>query len=601
MGTVHRHKCILIMKGYLNSIEKMRKYLMVFAALICCAMATSVLTACSDNDAIFDSSDNIMQEDSIADYTVIFWGMAGRLDHECSRDLAILAQNYQQGKIGKNVQFAGLWKTSLSKDKDVKGEVDSSYDKTMYFDSETIGSDSIRANDFENLDQTANVQKLYKKVFDNMGGKVYGDTLYALDNADNLAGFIKEAAKKFPARHYVLMLFGHGSGFTPLVDTPITKACVHDDFFNQKRALSADAVVSAVNKSGVKMQTLFTHCCLMATLENIAAYSQVFDYGILSAEDTYSGYFPQYVANLSAAGDNETKMQQESRKLVDYYVDEATGQNWYTSHGFYDLRKASTLLSATKEAAVWLATNYAVNSLKLPIEKALLSSISCTNLGEGENNPKEVESMRKLRESIQNVSSIKEFINDMDEKDFISFLKEVYLLTANSSENCKFCMADVLRNATAANLPQEKTAELQSIYEKYMTALKGMAYIRTTDKPASADADYEYIYASPTVNIFSMHPSYYIPFPEGDKAYALFEQMSQALMESDAEKLNDLLHQLLDGTTYANQCDLATIKSNYTGSVFDRQVGWSKFLEQLLLNPSVAYCPDRWQVNQRMK
>ncbi len=51
-----RHKFILIMKRYLNSIEKMRKYLMAIAAVICCTMAASMLTACGSDDDDSSSS-----------------------------------------------------------------------------------------------------------------------------------------------------------------------------------------------------------------------------------------------------------------------------------------------------------------------------------------------------------------------------------------------------------------------------------------------------------------------------------------------------------------------------------------------------------------
>lgn len=598
--------------GTMTSTENLKPMKRSFThcfALVLLMAVTLVFFACSDNDAISDGSDSDKQENpvtDIADYTVIFWGMAGTNDVSASVDLADLAYHYQQGEIGKNVQIAGLMKTSLSK-ATLDGAVAPSYDKTMYFDSETIGSDSIKESDFQNLTTKADFQKLYKKAFDNMGGKVYGDTLYPLDNTDSLANFIKKAAQKFPARHYVLMLFGHGNGFSPLADTNISRACVFDAFgqrdaFGYQGGLSADAVVSAVEKSGVKMLSLFTQCCLMATLENIAAYSQVFDYGILSAETTIGGYFPQYLVNLSAAGNDEIKMQQASRKLVDYYVDEDAGQykDQYTSHGFYVLKKSSALLSAAKEATDWFVANYAVDSQQYAIDRALVNSLASQNM-EGVNQ-ETTDSLRQVRQKIQDVLSGKTSIGNINDEEFMSFISEAFGLIFRFSEVTGFCMADVMRNAVAADLPQEKTTALKAIYEKYMVALKDMAYIRTTNKPANAVADYEYIYASPTVNIFSMHPDYFVPFPESQEELdALGNKMRQALRDDDPTALFAAMHQLLDGTIYAKFCDLGTVKDNYSSSVFDRQVGWSKFLELLQQNPSIAYCPDRWQVNQGMK
>ncbi len=582
-----------VMEKYMKSIKKILKYLMALVAVLCYATAASVLTSCSDDNTVTDGSATGKQEETMADYTVIFWGMAGGNDRSTSYDLANLAYRYQKGNIGKNVQIAGLIKTSMSKES--PGEVDPSYDKTMYFDSETIGSDQIKVSDFGSSSSVY----LYKKAFDTMGGKEYGDTLYPLSNVDSLAGFIKKAAQKFPARHYVLMLLGHGNGFSPLNDTPLTRACVYDEFC-QRRVLSADAVVSAVEKSGVKMQTLFTQCCLMATLENIAAYSQVFDYGILSAETTTGGYLQKYLANLSTAGDDETKMQQESRNLVDYYVDNISSL-YTTSHGFYDLRKASALLSATKDAANWFIDNYAEEKQQNAIGNALCSSIISIQLEEWKDQ-RRTDSLRQARQRIQDVLSGKTSLWDMEDDGFITYINDVIWLTNQYSDATSFCMADVLRNAVAANLPQDKSAEIKEIYERYMTALKDMAYIRATKKPASADADYEYIYASPTVNIFSMHPDYFI-FPSKEKKKELYNLMMKFLLDETSDigidEFFDAVHQLTDVTYYAYCSDLATVKANYTSSVFDKQVGWSKFLEQLHQNPSLATCPDRWQVNQK--
>lgn len=590
-----------------KKLQLMRHSFTHCLTLILLMVVTMSLSACSDDDEAFNGTGNGNVEGNIADYTVIFWGMPGGNDYPASIDLANLAYCYQQGEIGKNVQIAGLMKTSLSK-ASFDGTVDPSYDKTMYFDSETIGADFIKASDFQSLTTKADLQKLYKKAFDNMGGKVYGDTLYPLNNTDSLANFIKKAAQKFPARHYVLMLFGHGNGFSPQTDTYISRACVFDGFgqrdaFGYQGGLSADAVVSAVDKSGVKIQTLFTQCCLMATLENIAAYSQVFDYGILSAETTIGLYFPQYLVNLSAAGDDETKMQQASRKLVDYYVDEIAGQfkDLYTSHGFYDLKKSSALLSTAKEATNWFIANYAVESQQYAINRALENSLVSQHIDAG--NQEATDSLRLVRQKIQDVLSGKTSIGNIkvNDDEFISFISKAFGLTIRFSDVTGFCMADVMRNTVAADLPQEKTIALRAIYEKYMAALKDMAYIRTTNKPTNAVSDYEYIYASPTVNIFSLHPDCFVPFPYGDELKALGNQMRQALREEDPTALFAAMDRLFGGTIYANYSNLDTVKANYSSSVFDKQVGWSKFLELLQLNPSLAYCPDRWQVNQIMK
>ena len=569
----------------------------------------SVIVSCSDKDADAVTPENPSTPETpvtptpteTADYTIIFWGMAGQNDICASVDLATLAYNYQQGKIGKNVQIAGLMKTSVAKAYEKEG-VDPAYDKTWYFDSETIGTTPVPESDTEILNKevpATKIQKFYKEAFDNLNGKEYGDTLYPLSNTDSLANFIKKAAEKFPAHHYVLLLFGHGNGFSPVDDTPATRGCVYDEFMTG--GVTADGVVSAVNKSGVKMQTIFTQCCLMGTLENMAAYSQVFDYGILSAEPTLGFYFPQYLVNLSQAGNDETKMQEQSRKLVDYYADTTSPKvfpSFNTSHGFYDLKKTGTLLAATKKAAEWYATNYAKDEYKDAIDKALASSLVCIDLlymlpYEGST---ELYEVRQMMQSI-----LKEGTEIKDNDEFVTAVKRAAKLLGTIAGNPHtYCMADVMKKTLGANLPADKIAALKSIYDEYMAALKDMAYIRTTNKPATADANYEYEYASPTLDIFSMNPDYFIPVITSEMEQdELCEELRQALEDNDMEKAQYIGHQLLEGTYFANNGHtLSEVKGNYTASVFDKQVGWSKFLEQLQFTPSLAICPDRSQVNE---
>ncbi len=584
----------------------------------------SAIVSCSDKDADpvtpetpETPSTPSNPEGDKADYTLILWGMAGKLDNQVAFDLSTLAYNYQQGRIGKNVQIAGLMKTSLSKS---EIGVDGSYDKTWYFDSENIGTTAISADDVELTKFTGTeTKRLYKQAFDNMGGKVYGDTLYPLNNVDSLANFIKKTAEKFPARHYVLVSFGHGSGFSPVTDTPVTKAFVADDF-RDNASISADQLVSAVQKSGVQIQTLLTQSCLMSTLENIAAYRQVFDYAFLSCEPIINYYLPEYLVKLSQAGDDEEKMVQASHDEVDYYVNrmETLGKyvgigssgnsdisgemqyaGLYTSYGFYNLKKTDALLAATKEASDWYTANYADSLSRDAIERAVAATVICLSLGDA-TNLNTADTLRMLRQQVQNLISMD--VEDFNLTKFKAIIKVANLLLVQSS-GYGLCMADMMKNTIAANLPEEKTAALKTIYEKYMTALKDMAYIRATDKPSNASADYEYIYTSPSINVFAMNSENFIEIPYF--VDFLLDEMMEAIQAEDWETVEQVGHQILDGCVFATPIyggtTLDVVTNNYTSSVFDKQVGWSNFLKKLQFNPSFAICPDRWQVNATMK
>lgn len=564
----------------------MKKLLFVFVPLF--AMALS-LVSCSDKDAETGSGSG-PEGKEMADYTVIFWGMAGGMDGITAPDMATLASNYQKGLIGKNVNIMGLLKTSLY-GKETR-------DKTWYFDSEKIDKTTTEPSQ----EEEGGDEEVYDFAFKALNGREYGDALYPLNNVDSLANFIKKAAEKFPARHYVLMVYGHGGGFSPVLDVPSTRVCVIDNYTG--KALAADDIVDAVKESGVKMQTIFTQCCLMAALENMAAYSQVFDYGILSAETTTGGYFPEYLVKLTEAGDNVEKLKTKSRELVDYYVDVACEDFTdpdscmsYTSHGFYDLTQMSQLIPILKEAATWYSSIYTDTQMQEGIDDALRASVSCINLGLGT----ATEDFLQTRKELQDIIAA-----GYESPDQLSTekLKEIYtsifdLLYGNQALGYGYCMSDVLRQtALVKDLSDEKRAEVQAIYNKYMAQLKKMAYIRTTVKPSNADADYEYIYASPTINLFAMNEDNFVALLQGgeENLYNLID----AFEEKDYEKAEEICKEMFEGTPYAKDATLAEVTHNYTSSVFDKQVKWSEFLKLLDFNPSVIINPDRMQVTLNM-
>lgn len=547
------------------------------------------IVSCSDHAA--SSTDS---EDTTADYTFIFWGMSGKGDAADCVDMAMLAYKYQKGTIGKNVNIAGLMKTSVSLQDNTQS------DQTWYFDSQRIGTKEIPKEEITNSTKTAaQIKQTYEDAFAVLNGREYADTNYPLDNVDSLATFIKRTAEKFPARHYVLLTFGHGGGFSPVFDTPTTtKSSVSDDF-RENKALAADDVVNAVKKSGVKIQTYFTHSCLMASLENMAAFSQVFDYAILSAELTYNYYFPDYMEKLTKAGDDETKMQEASRKMVDDYAALYTSKNLYTSHGFYDLRQMPNLLPILKEAADWYVENYN-GADGDSIRNAMMNSVICVNFYDWDD-ADNTSLLRNVRGGVR--ALLRGDMSQLsDEDQLMNAVGGIYdMLNKTDRFAFGFVMADVLRNTLKANISQDKMSKLKDIYDRYMTALKGMAYIGTSLKPTKADNDYAYIYASPTINIFALNQDYFIPIPKKEKAEYLLRQIWEALEKYDTEAFAKAGHELLDGTPFANWAKLEDVRYNYTSSVFDQKVGWSKFLEKIQFNPSVVTNVDRWLVNDNMK
>ena len=581
----------------------MKKIFIMLFSVLAVSLGT---VSCSDSetdptDKKGEQADSTEKKDTLAsdtaDYTVIFWGMAGGdLDPAVVIDMNTLAKNYVKGRIGKNVNIAGLLKTSKGLYRNIYQEdpIPEDSDKTWYFDSREISPDTLKSED--SRPANAQLQRDYQTVFKAFGAKEYADRFYPLSDGDSLASFIKRTAEAFPARHYVLLLWGHGTGYQPGDEDPATRGAVLDSYSptHAFTGLSAYELVKAAEGSGVKIQTLFTQSCLMGALENIAAYSRVFDNAILSAEVTTSFYFPEYLVYLSQAGDDEEKMKKASRDLVDYYVKEnQAGMQGHTSHGFYDLTKTSQLLDVVKEAAEWYASNYGDADLQKKIDWALAHAVYCRSLEE---------------DAIDECKIVRQYIYDKMEGKTGTYTRDslVKVFTAWTNRNSKFggysygyCLSDVMRQ-TLEILPEDKKVMLKAIYDRYMQTLKSMAYIKANIVPDKADSDYPYIYASPTINIFSMAPDYYIPL--ANEMNDEVTKMIDAMVEGNETTTSTLYHKLFEGSIQEACCpNMSVVVNMYKSSDFNLKTGWGNFLEKLKFNPGYYVNPDRSVVNEWMK
>lgn len=82
---------------------------------------------------------------------------------------------------------------------------------------------------------------------------------------DVLADFIKWGKENYPAKHYSLILWNHGSGWKPKSPLILTKAICFDDVSND--ALDTDEVRKALEKAGLKFDFLGMDACLMQMVE----------------------------------------------------------------------------------------------------------------------------------------------------------------------------------------------------------------------------------------------------------------------------------------------------------------------------------------------
>lgn len=573
--------------------------------------------ACSDDNVGDNENDSSEEADTLADYTVIYWGMAGGNDQAVMNDLYDLLRYRENGKIGTNVNVVGLLKSSP---KFQEKFAEHGIDGTMFFN---LGKkNGFKTDDQSLMDQILKIEDEYcskkthedsingdnlvfetivsisKSFYDNTVSKKVGDTLYPLNSIDSLAAFIKSAAETHPARNYVLLTYGHGSGFNPDADLPVTRACVTDDYL-QDAGLSAQNIADAVKLSGVHIQTLFCQNCLMAQLENLPYFQQAAEYAILSSELSTSFYMQEYIANISKAGDNLEKMKEAGRSTIDYYVNVsskiASSENTPRSHGFYDLSQTGALLSVVNKISSWYAD--AAEKDPVFIKKVIQNSLYADELPF--KNEKTVESRQFIR-VVMDSGFQQLFGNNALFMEWTNQMQNVGSFSMNSGIILSHIMYQTIKMKTDSTASLDFNT-IQSLFGEYTETLKSMAYIRSTHVNESIK-DYPYIFTSPSVCVMPLNSTYYkrrkiktvyeeyqAKNPEPYNEYG--NSLINAYMSQNAANIYAWCSEYFDGVTYKTPFD--TMLQGYTSTSFDQQTGWSLFLRNLQCAPSCLTNPIR--------
>ena len=242
----------------------MKKNLITLAAILCCAMTTAVLTACtSEND---DNPTPVTPTEEPVDYTVIFYGHGGM-----NLDQAIW-DNIEQffhadAESFKKVNVVGMYKFSTEENMAEYGMPEQYAEnlggKTYRF---VVNSKVERENAW--LDP------------DNIYG---GDNCY-ITHPDSLTNFINWAAKICPAKNYVLILSDHGGSYMPHDDLPYqpaTRGVIYDDGHNLDN-FSVMSLTSALRAASIRPQVIYMDACLMNTVEYQFELKDLCDYYVAS-------------------------------------------------------------------------------------------------------------------------------------------------------------------------------------------------------------------------------------------------------------------------------------------------------------------------------
>lgn len=176
-------------------------------------------------------------------------------------------------------------------------------------------------------------QKLHSQAIDSW----LPDDNMDITHPDSLANFIRWSAQQCPARQYVLVLTDHGRGFLPHEEADPNEVIISrgliDDMGHARRHFTARTLHQGILSSGIPITTLYLNLCLMNTLEYQFEMKDLCDYIVASTYTTLGVYFfddlvdclAKYPQDMAAALTRTIELamqQQEENKVSDpLYLD----------------------------------------------------------------------------------------------------------------------------------------------------------------------------------------------------------------------------------------------------------------------------------------
>ena len=271
----------------------MKKKMMTLAAVLCCAMMSSVFIACSDND---DNPTPVNPPSEMAEYTILFYGHGGNnLDAPIMYNIQDFF-NADESSY-KKVNIAVQYKFSTEDGMTATGYIDDA-------DAEKWSLKTIRF-----VGDNALAGDAYDWLTDDMA---YGEDNCEITNPDSLTNFINWAAKVCPAKHYVLIISDHGGSYMPHEDLPYkpsTRAVVFDDGHDEG-VFSVSSLAAAIRNADIRPQVIYMDACMMNTVEYQFELKDLCDYYVASTftVPAAGGEYTSLVNLLAQETDVEKKL-----------------------------------------------------------------------------------------------------------------------------------------------------------------------------------------------------------------------------------------------------------------------------------------------------
>ncbi|MBR4920128.1 MAG: hypothetical protein IKZ62_02275 [Prevotella sp.] len=316
----------------------MRKILMTAAALML-TLTITVFTSCtSDND---DNPVPPPAPEQLAEYTIMYYGNGGA---DADQFLLPMISNLYKAspEAYEKVNVVAQYKFSTAEN--LKNQ-------NIIFDTntcETFGSKNVRWV----VDPTKTFQE---QVFSR-------NSIYGADNADftcpdSLTNFIDWAAKVYPAKKYMLIVNDHGHGYQPNEELPETtpasnRGMLFDDghlILDQKKHFTVKSFHRAVEAASVRFETIYIWACLMNNLEYQFELQDLCDYIIAS---TYN--MPAYGGAFNELPEMLSQPNVDIERVLDAYckTDVASWDKTYADGGASDDTPIYTDMTVTRTASI---------------------------------------------------------------------------------------------------------------------------------------------------------------------------------------------------------------------------------------------------------
>ena len=327
------------------------KKIFYFLSCMMLSMALS-LTSCNDDDPVPTPEPEL----GMAEYTLMLYGCGGgNLDLAMASNLdqALLAGTNDKVKMTCQVKFSA----DFQNDPDLKG--------TRRF----ILEDKNKDGDVDE--------------------ETVLDVSLPLYDPANLAEFIQWSKERCPAQNYILILWNHGGGWSPIDDQPKTKGVIYDDNLNQV-GLSLDDLITGVKQSDTHLKMLYYDACLMGMLENYSSLTEIADYAMGSAHS-----IPGVGGNYASLIENLTE-QDEFEPAIKQYIHEVVSLWGTTYYNAVDLALANLSSWPKLMDAIKLFTDELVNTYEEDQDKYDAATNACYRFQPGAYFFDAIDYMRKL-------------------------------------------------------------------------------------------------------------------------------------------------------------------------------------------------------------